>query len=224
MSLNRTLVLDVVGLTPALLPHTPNLNRLAANGGMRALSTVTPAVTTSVQSTFMTGGLPRDHGVVGNGWYFRDLAEVWLWRQSNRLVDGEKIWETARKRDPSFTCAKLFWWYNMYASVDWAVTPRPIYCADGRKIPDIYTQPAELRDELCDALGEFPLFHFWGPRADIRSSRWIADCAKHLYDTRKPTLSLVYLPHLDYAMQRLGPDDPKIAAELRAIDAVCGEL
>ena len=115
MSLTRTLVLNVVGLTPALLQHAPNLNRLAREGGMRPLTTVTPAVTTTVQSTFVTGALPRDHGIVANGWYFRDLSEVLLWRQSNRLVQGEKLWDAAQRRDPAFTCAKLFWWYNMYS-------------------------------------------------------------------------------------------------------------
>ena len=111
--MNRTLVLNVVGMTPALLPHAPNLAALAKQGAVRPLRTVTPAVTTTVQSTFVTGTLPRDHGIVGNGWYFRDLSEIWLWRQSNRLVGGEKLWDAARRRDPSFTCAKLFWWYNM---------------------------------------------------------------------------------------------------------------
>jgi predicted AlkP superfamily pyrophosphatase or phosphodiesterase len=151
--MNRTLVLNVVGLTPALLPHAPHLNRLAHDAGMRPLTTVTPAVTTTVQSTFVTGGLPRDHGIVANGWYFRDLAEVWLWRQSNRLVEGEKLWEAARRRDAAFTCAKLFWWYNMYSSADYSVTPRPSYPADGRKIPGIYTQPHDLKYQLNRELG-----------------------------------------------------------------------
>jgi hypothetical protein len=61
-----------------------------------------------VQATFMTGALPREHGIVANGWLFRDLMEVWLWRQSNRLVDGEKIWEAASgaiRRSPPPTCS-----------------------------------------------------------------------------------------------------------------------
>jgi hypothetical protein len=169
-----TVVLNVVGLTPGLLQQAPNLQALAKNGAVRPLTTVLPAVTTTVQSTMLTGLPPRDHGIVANGWYFRDLSEIWLWRQSNRLVGGEKVWETAKRRDPAFTCAKLFWWYNMYSSADIAVTPRPMYLADGRKLPDIYTHPAELRDELQGTLGEFPLFRFWGPGADIESSRWIA--------------------------------------------------
>ncbi|HEV2130744.1 MAG TPA: nucleotide pyrophosphatase/phosphodiesterase family protein [Longimicrobiaceae bacterium] len=223
--MRRTLVLNVVGLTPDLIgAHTPNLQAFASRGGMRPLRTVLPAVTCSVQATFTTGLLPREHGAVANGWYFRDTAEVRLWQQANSLITGEKIWEAARRGDPDFTCAKLFWWYNMYSSADLSVTPRPMYPADGRKIPDLYTDPPELRDELQQRLGRFPLFHFWGPTADIRSSRWIADCARHVYDTRRPTLTLVYLPHLDYNLQRLGRADPRIASDLREIDAICGEL
>jgi len=224
MSLTRTLVLNVVGMTPDLLPHAPHLRRLAAEGAMRPLTTVTPAVTTTVQSTFVTGGLPRDHGIVANGWYFRDLAEVWLWRQSNHLVQGEKLWETARRRDPAFTCAKLFWWYNMYSSADIAVTPRPMYPADGRKLPDIYTSPTELRDDLQKRLGQFPLFRFWGPGADIVSTEWIGRCALDVFERSRPTLTLVYLPHLDYNLQRLGPHDARIARDVAAVDAICGEL
>jgi predicted AlkP superfamily pyrophosphatase or phosphodiesterase len=223
--MRRTVVVNVVGLSADLLgEHTPHLSALAREGGMRPLETVVPAVTCTAQASFLTGTMAREHGCVANGWYFRDLAEVFMWRQSNRLVGGEKIWDAARRRDPSFTCANLFWWYNMYSAVDLAVTPRPIYWADGLKLPDIYTEPSEVRDELIARFGEFPLFHFWGPNADIRSSRWIAEAARHVYDTRRPTLTLVYLPHLDYNLQRLGPDDPKIAADLRAIDEVAGEL
>ena len=223
-ALGRTLVLNVVGMTPALLPHAPNLLRLADQGAMRPLRTVTPAVTTTVQSTLLTGLLPRDHGIVGNGWYFRDLAEILFWRQSNALVHGEKIWDAARRRDASFTCAKLFWWYNMHAAVDFAVTPRPMYPADGRKLPDVYTQPASLRDELQSEFGTFPLFRFWGPAADIVSSQWITRAALRVFERDKPTLTLVYLPHLDYCLQRLGPSHPSIGTEVRRVDELCGEL
>jgi predicted AlkP superfamily pyrophosphatase or phosphodiesterase len=220
-----TLVLLVVGLTPRLLgPHTPHLNALAGRGGMRPLRTITPAVTCSVQSTFLTGKLPRDHGIVANGWYQRELSEVAFWKQANHLVQGPKIWDVARQRDPRFTAAKLFWWYNMYSGADWSVTPRPMYPADGRKIPDVYTYPPELRGELNAKLGTFPLFRFWGPLADLSSSRWITDSALTLVEERRPTLSLVYLPHLDYCLQRLGPNDPAVFSEVRAVDALCGEL
>lgn len=223
--MQRTLVLLVVGLAGRHLgKHTPRLSALAERGKAVPLETVTPAVTCSVQSTMVTGTLPREHGVVGNGWYFRDLAQVWLWRQSNALVHGEKIWDAAKKRDDRFTCAKMFWWYNMYSTADWSMTPRPIYRADGAKLPDAYSDPPELRDTLTDKLGTFPLFDFWGPRAGIKSSRWIADATRWVYEHRSPTLTLCYLPHLDYDLQKYGPDDPRIEQALQDIDEVAGAL
>jgi predicted AlkP superfamily pyrophosphatase or phosphodiesterase len=220
-----TLVLDVVGLTPGLVgAHTPNLARFRDAGTLRPLSTVLPAVTCSVQSTFVTGTLPREHGIVGNGWYFRDLSQVWFWRQSNQLVHGDKIWDAGKRLDSAFRTAKLFFWYNMYSSADYSVTPRPMYTADGRKLPDVYTEPAKLRAELQDELGTFPLFEFWGPRAGIASSRWIARSAERVITKHEPTLTLVYLPHLDYDLQRFGPNDARIGGALRAIDEVTGEL
>ena len=223
--MHRTLVLNVVGLTPELVgEHTPNLSALAKAGSLRPLTTAFPAVTCSVQSTFVTGLPPSGHGVVGNGWYYRDVAEVALWKQSNHLVSGTKIWDEAKKRDPSFTCAKLFWWFNMYSTADLAVTPRPQYPADGRKLPDIHTHPMELRDQLQGDLGQFPLFEFWGPRAGINASKWIAASAIDVWRRHQPTLSLVYLPHLDYDLQRQGPKGPGIPHALREIDALCGDL
>jgi len=225
--MHRTVVLLVVGLTPKLVgEHTPNLAALAQAGAMCPLRTVLPAVTCSVQSSLVTGLEPSGHGIVANGWYFRDQAEVHLWRQSNHLVAGEKIWDAGRRRDPAFTCAKMFWWYNMYSSADFSATPRPMYPADGRKIPDHYAEPPGLHDELGGLLGTFPLFRFWGPATDISSSRWIARSTEHVLRTRRPTLTLSYLPHLDYGLQKWGPnpDDPRIAKDLREVDALCGTL
>lgn len=218
-------VIDVVGLTlDHIGPHTPNLARLAHEGFARPMGTVLPAVTCAAQATLLTGLPPREHGIVANGWYFRDLAEVWFWRQSNHLVQGERLYQAARRRDAAHTTAKLFWWYNMYADVEWSMTPRPSYPADGRKLPDTYSQPAELRDWLQARLGVFPLFKFWGPAADITSTRWIADAAVLVMREHRPSLTLVYLPHLDYNLQRLGPHDPRLADDLRAVDAEAGKV
>lgn len=225
--MNRTLVILAVGLSPDLVGEfTPNLRKLSERGAMRPLDTVTPAVTCTVQSTLVTGLPPSGHGAVANGWYFRDLAEVLLWRQPNQLVEGEKIWDAAKARNPEFTCAKMFWWYNMYSTADYSATPRPMYPADGRKIPDHYAHPPELHDELDAKLGRFPLFRFWGPLADITSSDWITKATLHVMETREPTLTLTYLPHLDYNLQRLGPDQshPRLQQDLRELDACCGEL
>jgi predicted AlkP superfamily pyrophosphatase or phosphodiesterase len=220
-----TVVLNIVGLSPAMVGQaTPNLAKLVARGGMQPLATVTPAVTCTAQTSMLTGLLPRDHGIVANGWLFRDLMEVFFWRQSNRLVAGERVWDAGKARDPAFTCANLFWWYNIAASTDLGVTPRPMYPADGRKIPDCYATPQALRDELNEKLGPFPLFKFWGPATDISSSQWIADCAQHVRAKHRPTLTLVYLPHLDYNLQRLGPDHTDIARDLAEVDGVAGQL
>jgi len=193
---------------------------------MVPLQTVTPAVTCSVQASFMTGLVPREHGIVANGWLFRDQMEVMLWRQSNRLVEGEKVWEAGKRRNPGFTCANMFWWYNMASSHDFGATPRPIYKADGRKLPDCYTVPDTLRDRLTEKLGPFPLFQFWGPGTTIASTRWIADATRMVMAEQNPTLTLAYLPHLDYDLQRFGPDDehPAMRKSLAEIDAVASDL
>lgn len=223
--MQKTVVLNVVGLSGRLLgEHTPRLHEFARRGAQARIGSLLPAVTCSVQATYLTGQMPRDHGIVGNGWYFRDECEIKFWRQSNHLIGQPKIWDMARKIDPSFTVANLFWWYNMYSSADWSVTPRPMYPADGRKLPDIYTQPAELRPALQAKLGQFPLFKFWGPNTTIESTQWIADAARYVEEQHSPTLTLIYLPHLDYVLQRAGPDDPGVAHDLHDIDALCGDL
>jgi predicted AlkP superfamily pyrophosphatase or phosphodiesterase len=219
------MVINVVGLTHEMLgPNTPNISRLLTTGFARPMQTVLPAVTCSVQATLLTGLMPAQHGIVGNGWYFRDLAEVMFWKQSNHLITGERLYQSARLRNPSHTTAKMFWWYNMYADVNWSVTPRPSYPADGRKVPDIYSEPSEFRDTLQQKYGKFPLFNFWGPTADIRSTAWIADASVDVFQTCQPSLMLVYLPHLDYNLQRVGPNHPGIADDIRLVDREAGKL
>jgi predicted AlkP superfamily pyrophosphatase or phosphodiesterase len=221
---HKTAVLNVVGLTPELIPHMPRVKAFADAGALASLVEVVPAVTCSAHATFLTGTLPREHGIVGNGWYFRDECEVRFWHRSDRLIGRPRLWDVARAQDPTFTVANLHWRYATYSSADVVVIERPTYPADGRKLPDIYTWPHDLRPALTAELGTFPLFHFWGPNSSIKGSRWIAEAAKVVETRFDPTLSLVYLPHLDYALQRFGPDLSKVAQDLRAIDAVVGDL
>ena len=225
------LVLDVVGLTPRQIgPRTPHLAALALRGALAPLDAVLPAVTLSAQATLLTGTLPSAHGAVGNGWYFRELGEALLWRQPNELVAGKKLYERARELEPAFTCAKLFWWWNLGAAVDWSLTPRPFYPADGRKLPAVYGTPrpgaggAGFEAELLRALGPFPFFDFWGPKAGLASSRWLTDAALWTLSNKRPTLTLVYLPHLDYDHQRFGPEDPRSQLALTDVDSLVGEL
>lgn len=274
--MKRTAVLNVVGLTEALIgEHTPRIRDFAVRGAKAVVAPAFPAVTCTAQSTYLTGLSPAAHGIVGNGWYHRELAEVQFWKQSNHLVQGRKIWEELRERKhitphaaritPPFTCAKLFWWFNMYSSADYSLTPRPMYPADGRKFFDIYSSPYSIRPEIKRDLGEFPFATFWGPAAGVKSpagvadgaSRWIAESAKWIENKFSPTLNLIYLPHLDYNLQRHGPFvgrnagqrlgsighrpsaignppeppdvgcyevNPAISPDLRAIDAIVGEL
>ena len=223
--MRKTVVLNVVGLTPGLVgDDTPNLKAFRDGGRLASIRPAMPAVTCSAQTDYLTGRLPREHGIVGNGWYYRDTQEVKLWQQADGLVQRPRIWDEGRRRDPAFTCANQFWWYAMYCGGDQTVTPRPMYPADGRKVPDVWTHPPELRDELQAQLGQFPLFKFWGPAASIECSDWIGRSAVQVDEQSNPTLTLVYLPHLDYVLQKEGPGGAGVAAELRAVDAVVGRL
>jgi predicted AlkP superfamily pyrophosphatase or phosphodiesterase len=222
--MKRLAVINVVGLTKSVLDCSTHMRAFARDRSVTPVVPSFPAVTCTAQSTYLTGLTPSRHGIVGNGWYDRALCEVQFWKQSNHLVSGQKIWEERRQRDPGFTCAKLFWWHNMYSSSDFSITPRPMYPADGRKVFDIYTFPQSIRTEIKADLGEFPFPQFWGPLAGIESSQWIAASAKWIESRYHPSLSLIYLPHLDYSLQKLGPNHPDIKDDVGKIDTVVGDL
>lgn len=228
--MRRVLVLDLVGLTPALVQSgaMPAVAAHARRHGLRSLVPDLPAVTCTVQASMLMGVPPRVHGAVANGWYFRDLAEVWLWRQSVRLVDQEGRLESVfgrwRRAHPDSPSAQLFWWWNLPSHADFSLTPRPTYWADGRKGPDVHAHPAALRARLQERLGDFPLFEFWGPRAGIASTRWIAEAALEVLRVERPGLALVYLPHLDYDLQRHGPDGAQALRAAAELDREAAKL
>ena len=217
--MRRVSVLNVVGLTQSVLREMPRLKAWSESREVQSFKPAFPAVTCTAQSSYLTGKSVGEHGIVGNGWYDREAAEVKFWKQSNLLVKGEKLWENL-----GIKCAKMFWWYNMYSSAEFAATPRPLYPADGRKAFDIHTQPMAMREEIKADLGDFPFPSFWGPNAGIPSSKWIAESAKWIEKKEKPDLKLVYLPHLDYGLQKFGPGAPEMAAEYEAIDQVTCDL
>ena len=213
-------VLDCVGLTPAHIgADTPNLSRLAAGGFLAPLAPALPAVTTTGQVTMLTGVDPSEHGIVANGWYFRELNEILLWRQSESLVQAPHVWEGR-----PWKVLKHFWWYAMNTSTEATVTPRPAYHHDGAKSPDFYAYPPQLKALLAEKHGTFPLFHFWGPTAGPQSTRWIAESFCTAWDSVAPDLGLCYLPHLDYDLQRFGPTGPHLAPNLRELDACAGRV
>jgi predicted AlkP superfamily pyrophosphatase or phosphodiesterase len=176
----------------------------------------------------LTGQNPASHGVVANGWFFRETGEIRFWQQSNSLIQAEPLYVTARKaarqRGRTFRAAKLFWWFNQGASVDWSVTPKPWYGADGNKAFGILGTPVGLTGQLEAKLGAFPFPTFWGPGAGLPCTDWIGRCAAEVVTSERPDLTLVYLPHLDYDPQRLGParcDFPRLVGEL---DASCAPI
>lgn len=221
-------LVNAVGLTPRLLQHAPRLSALAAGGWAVPMRDVVPAVTMSAQATLLTGEPVERHGVVGNGWLFRDTNEVRFWQQSNKLIQAEPVYTTARRRAAdrgrTFTCAKLFWWFNQGAAVDVSVTPKPHYGIDGSKAFGITGTPDGYTADLERRLGPFPFHTFWGPMAGLPCTQWIARCAAEVLSEKRPDLTLVYLPHLDYDPQRFGPtgcDLPRLVSEL---DDACAPL
>ena len=220
-------LINAVGLTPRLLPHAPRLSKLAAGGWVSSLREVTPAVTCTAQATILTGKTPREHGVVANGWLFRDTMEVRFWQQSNRLVQAEPLYVTADRRAAAqgwkFETAKLFWWFNQGAAVEFSVTPKPWYGADGNKAFDIAGTPAGFAEGLKGGHGPFPFPTFWGPLAGRACTDWIARAAADVVRQRSH-LTLVYLPHLDYEPQRHGPAGCDLAKVVGELDAACAPL
>ena len=210
-------IINVVGLTPRLMQFAPRVSKLTG----RPLGGVFPAVTMTAQASLLTGTPPSVHGVVGNTWYWRELGEVRNWVQSNALMQAEPLYRTAIKSNPEFTCAKMFWWFNQGSGCKYSVTPKPHYGSDGSKEFDILTEPPELADALKSELGDFPFHGFWGPMAGLPSSDWIARATAKVMRDKRPTLTLCYLPHLDYDYQRLGEgaDDSKLVGE---VDACAG--
>lgn len=202
----------------------PHIAQLAKRGSSAKISPAFPAVTCTAQSDYLTGERPAVHGIVGNGWYDRALSEVHFWKQSNRLVQAPKVWDKLHQRSDKLRIANLFWWYNMGTQADISVTPRPNYLADGGKVFDITTYPYEIKNSLKADLGEFPFKNFWGPAAGLASSQWIARAAQWIEQNQKPDLNLVYLPHLDYDLQRFGPRSPEALQARLDIDNLVGEM
>lgn len=199
--MSRLCVVDVVALTPALVAHAP---RIAELGEARPLKSPLPAVTCTSQATLLTGLAPAQHGVVANGWLYRDTGEVRFWQQSSRLIQGEKLTEGVKT-------AQMFWWFNQGAPVDWYATPKPHYGADGSKVFDMIDATG---CRLQERLGKFPFHSFWGPRSGLAGSEWIARASALVMREQQPDLTLVYLPHLDYDFQRFGPVHPERVAEV----------
>ncbi len=175
----------------------------------------------------LTGKTPVDHGVVANGFYWRDKRQVEMWTAWNEVIDQPQIWDTLSSRSTDSNRLTSAAWFPMLSKgcgADYVCMPAPIHKPDGSEDLWCYTKPQEFYGELLENFGHFPLKHFWGPLANIKSSKWIADSAVVAAKKFKPNFFYIYLPHLDYAAQKFGPDSEQARAAVVELDALIGEL
>lgn len=222
--MNRVCVINVAALSGRLLDAAGDDLRLKSLASPpRPMKPTFPAVTCSVQASLTTGVPPAVHGIVANGLYLRESRKVSFWEQSNTLLAKKRFWHS-RHLPATPRVAMLFWQNSMAGAADVVVSPKPRHTPDGRTISWCFSQPVGLYEKLIADIGEFDLKSYWGPMASIASSRWITACALNIWRAERPDLQLVYLPHLDYGCQKFGPDDPRMADELRQVDALVGQI
>ncbi len=224
MSTNHLIFFSIAGLRPCDIDpaHTPTLYSWANRGVMAEVTPTFPCVTSCVQASMWTGTDPRHHGVIANGFYDRNRREVAFWVARNGVIKGEQIWDALRERRPGSTSAVWHAQNIKDAAADYIVTPAPIHEPDGTTKLWCYSKPDTLYAELIDALGHFPLQHYWGPLANIESTRWILDGAAWLVDRTAPNFHWIYIPHLDYAAQKFGPNSPQARAAVTELDGLLG--
>ena len=223
--MNEHLVLlTIPGLRPSDVGRMPNLQSLCAGGDQSTIQHSFPCVTWPSQAHLLTGKLPREHGVVANGFYWRDRREVEMWTAWNEKIEAPQIWDQLHARDAALTSAAWFPMLSKGSGADYVCMPAPIHNPDGSETMWCYTKPQEFYGELLESLGGFPLHHFWGPLANIKSSQWIADSAVLMAEKFQPRFSYVYLPHLDYAAQKIGPDSNEAIQATAELDQLIGQL
>jgi len=221
---DRVVLLSIPGLREQDLAHMPKLATLVADGDRAPLAASFPAVTCPVQVNMTTGLPPSEHGVVANGFYWRDRREVEMWTAWNEVVQRPQIWDRLRAHDPSLTSAVWFPLLAKGCGADFICTPAPIHNPDGSESLWCYTKPEAMYGQLRDALDHFPLKNFWGPLSSIASTAWIVSSALWCVEQHQPRFSFIYLPHLDYAAQKHGPDSPEAATACQQLDAELGRL
>lgn len=223
--MNRHVVLlTIPGLRAQDVSAMPRLQVLTAAGEQATLVPSFPCVTCPVQANMTTGKLPKQHGVIANGFYWRDKKQVEMWTAWNDCIESPQIWDLLNQHDDSLTSAVWFPLHSKGAEAEYICTPAPIHNPDGSESLWCYTRPTALYGELRDKLGHFPLQHFWGPMANIRSTAWIADSAVLAAAEYRPSFFYIYLPHLDYAAQKCGPNSEPARQALVELDEVIGRL
>lgn len=221
---DHVVLLSIPGLREKDLAHMPHLSQLCAAGDRAPLVPSFPAVTWPVETNMLTGRTPEEHGVISNGFYWRETQEIEMWTAWNEKILAPQIWDLLHEHDPNLTSAAWFPMLSKGSGADYVCMPKPVHNPDGSESLWCYTKPTELYGELRDALGHFPLQHFWGPLANIRSTAWIIDSAVVAAKRFRPNFFYIYLPHLDYAAQKTGPDSPAALAAVGELDEALARL
>jgi predicted AlkP superfamily pyrophosphatase or phosphodiesterase len=216
--------LSIPGLRERDLVSMPKLRELTRHGETATLVPSFPSVTCPVQANMTTGKTPAQHGVIANGFYWRDKRQVEMWTAWNDCIQSPQIWDILGQHDDNLTTAVWFPLHSKGAGADFICTPAPIHNPDGSESLWCYTRPTEMYGELRDKLGDFPLKHFWGPLANIKSTAWIVDSAIIAAREYRPDFFCIYLPHLDYAAQKNGPDSAEAQRSVTELDEQIGKL
>lgn len=222
--MSQTVLVSVPGLRAQDLADMPNLKKLADRGSVAPLTASFPCVTCPVQANLTTGVGPDVHGVIANGFFYRDKGEVELWTAWNECIEAPQIWDMLHEADPSISSAVWFPMHSKGAGADYICTPAPIHNPDGSESLWCYTKPESLYGELRDEFGHFPLMNFWGPLANIKCSDWIIDSSIKAANDFKPQFFYIYITHLDYAAQKTGPNSPEASRAVIDLDVSLGRL
>lgn len=216
--------LSVPALRHSDLALMPNLSQLFQQTDARRIQHSFPAVTWPSQAAVLTGKLPEQTGVTANGFYWRENHQVEMWTAWNEVIQSPQLWDSLRALDPKLTSLAWFPMLSKGSSADFVCMPAPIHKPDGSEDLWCYTKPQEFYGELLEKFDHFPLKHFWGPLANILSSQWIADSAIAAAEKFHPNFMYLYLPHLDYAAQKDGPDSPAALQAAKDLDQLIGKL
>jgi len=217
-------LLSVPHLREKDVARMQNLQEMTAGGEIVDLVPSFPAVTCPVQANMTTGRLPDKHGVIANGFYWRDRDEVEMWTSPNDCIEAPQLWDFLYHHERGLVSAAWFPLHSKECGAEYICTPAPIHNPDGTETLWCYTRPEDLYPKLREALGDFPLHRFWGPLANIESTRWIVESAILLAQEYRPNFFYIYLPHLDYAAQRDGPESAAAMKAVQELDEVLGRL
>lgn len=214
----KILVIQVAALGWDFLQK--NINKLKLN--WQRAETVEPAVTCTVQASFKTATNACNHGMVANGFFFDEMHKPLFWEQNGNLVEGPRVWDNWQADGKKVGI--MFWQQSLSSRPDLLISPAPIHKHHGGMIQDCYDLPRGLYGRLKKECGGFNLMNYWGPMTSKKATEWIVKSTTQVMRDEQPELLLTYLPHLDYELQKSGPDSKKSQKEFVQLERMLGEL